>query len=314
MYQSVDDNEEIEEKNASKDVGRLKLLAALIVGVAVLAAVAVFSSSNTIVNDVETIATAEQYDIYFKALGEPEPALRRARLLDFVQNYPDHDRRKAAEAQLSVIQQADDMDWFSLNEIIFDPGQSKPAKLAAIDLYEDMWGATLLGGREDEVMSLREQLTTENDPAKDPSEKDIDFTPKPDKFGEDISGTELAGDVVVFERTYVPPAPVIRNTVATPRNVQITKPKIRKDRRPKYPRKALRRNIEAEVVLALSVDDKGEVQMTEVVSVRAQRYRKDFIKAAERAALRTKYFPKKVDGKPVPATGVLKKYVFKIQR
>jgi len=62
----------------------------------------------------------------------------------------------------------------------------------------------------------------------------------------------------------------------------------------------------------LSIDDKGEVKMTEVVSARAPRYRKDFIKAAERAALRTKYYPKKVDGKAIATGGVLKRYRFQI--
>jgi len=56
---------------------------------------------------------------------------------------------------------------------------------------------------------------------------------------------------------------------------------------PRYPRRAYRRNVSAVVELSLSIDDEGEVQMTEVLSVTAKRYERDFIKAAERAAMRT---------------------------
>lgn len=313
MYQSVDDIEENDGKSAGKEVGRLKLIAALLVGLAILAAVAIFSSGQKPDIDPQKIASAEQYEIYFKALGEPKPALRRARLLDFIQNYPDHERGRAAQAQLDVIQQADDLDWFSLQEIIFDPGQSKPAKLAALDLYEDMWGSMLLGGREDEVAELREQFETTTEPESETPENPIDFTPEPDQFSEEISGTKLAGEVVVVERTYIPPAPISRPAPQPRAQTKIVKPKVRKERRPRYPKRALRRNIEAEVVLALNIDEKGEVQMTEVVSVRASKYRKDFIKAAERAALRSKYFPQTLNGRPVATSGYLRKFVFEIR-
>lgn len=315
MYQSVDDIEEESGAENTKDVSRLKLIVALLIGLGVLIAVAIYSSNRSSDGNPTIEATAEQYGIYARALSEPHPALRRARLLDFAQSYPDHDRKEAAEAQLAVIQQADDKDWLSLQEIIFDPVQTTPVKIAALDLYEEMWGSVLLGGREDDVKALRERLiaTPEEEPAI--QEDNQDFTPEPDKFDDKIDGTQLAGGVVVVERTYIPPAPVRRAPPPTTnRELVITKPRIRKDRTPRYPSRALRRGVEAEVILALSIDDDGEVQMTEVVSVRtARRYRKDFIKAAERAALRTKYYPKKVDGEPVATTGILKKYIFEIQ-
>lgn len=312
MYSSVDDIEEEKAEATTRGAGRLKIVAGLLLGVAVLAFVAIFSTSEKQAPDPGAIVQTEQYAIYTKALGAPHPALRRARLLDFVQNYPDHDRKDAAEAQLTIIQQADDRDWLSLQEIIFDPAQSRPAKLAALDLYEEMWGSVLLGSRETEVLELRDRLQEADVSTTEPEKTGEDFTPPPDKFDESIDGTSLAGAIVVAERTYMPPAPVIRTPPsAGPRRV-IVKPEIRKDRKPRYPSRAQRRGIEAEVVLALNIDDKGEVQMTEVVSVSARKYRKDFVKAAERAALRTKYYPRTIDGKPVATSGFFRKYIFRL--
>ncbi|MGB6230931.1 MAG: TonB family protein, partial [Litorimonas sp.] len=73
---------------------------------------------------------------------------------------------------------------------------------------------------------------------------------------------------------------------------------------------ALRRGVEASVILSLNIDADGRVAMTEVLSVQADRYADDFVKAAERAALRTRFQPKTVGGRPVPASGVRKRYRF----
>ncbi len=315
MYQSIDDIEDDGGADNSESVRRSKIFIGLLIGLAVLIAVGMFSNHRKIDTDPRAAEMTEQYNVYAKALAEPHPALRRARLLDFVQSYPDHDRRLAAEAQLDVIQQADDQDWLSLQEIIFDPAQSPPVKLAALDLYEEMWGSVLLGGREDEVLDLREQLSSEPEAMAAIEVEVQDFTPQPDKFDDKIDNTQLAGGLVVVERAYIPPTPIVRAPPPTAmRQPVITKPRVRKDRKPRYPSRALRRGVEAEVILALSIDDDGEVQMTEVVSVRtARKYRKDFIKAAERAALRTKYYPKQIDGNPVATSGILKKYIFDIQ-
>lgn len=316
MYQSVDEHEEAETGEVTKETSRLKIIASILIGVAILAAVAIFSSSEKPRIDPAIQASAEQYAIYTKALGEPHPALRRARLLDFIKNYPDHDRIMAAEAQLSVIQNADDRDWLSVQEIIFEPTQSRPAKLAALDLYEEMWGSVLLGSREKDVLELR--ATLENVPEiqnlndNNNANSGEDFTPKPDKFDESIDGTKLAGDVMITEPSYTRPRPVIRNRPVNASVVDIKPPTLRKDRKPRYPSRAERRGVQAEVVLALNIDDKGEVQMTEVISVSASKYRKDFIRAAERAALRTRYNPRTINGRPVATSGFLRKYVFQM--
>lgn len=93
-------------------------------------------------------------------------------------------------------------------------------------------------------------------------------------------------------------------------DIKIVPPRVRKEVNPRYPRKALRREIEALVTLKLNIDETGKVAMTELVNVEAVRYGKSFVKAAERAALRTRFHPKTVNGNPEATVGVLKRYRF----
>ncbi|XLW30440.1 energy transducer TonB [Litorimonas sp. RW-G-Af-16] len=87
-------------------------------------------------------------------------------------------------------------------------------------------------------------------------------------------------------------------------------PRVRKNSTPRYPRSAYRRNISGVVTLSLNIDADGDVAMTELVSVQAERYEKDFVKAAERAARKTRFYPKTINGEKVPARGILKRYRF----
>ncbi len=318
MYQSVDDNDEAAHKPEEKP-GRAKLASILLIGIALIALIAFFLPKEAPIESEDVESGEEIYSVYTRALSEPLPALRRARLLDFVGNYPEHDRVDAAKAQLAVIQKSDDEAWLSLQEIIYDPKQSRPMKLAALDLYDELWSSILLGGREQEVLDLRARLesdkplfeetieTPENELVKE------DFTPEPDVFDSSIDSTQLAGGAPVFEPIRRPAPPSTAVVTERPNTAVIVPARIRKDRKPSYPSRASRRGVEAEIVLLLNVDDEGEVQMTEVLSARAPRYRRDFIRAAERAALRTKYYPKTVNGRPVASTGIIKKYVFQME-
>jgi len=188
--------------------------------------------------------------------------------------------------------------------------------LQAIDLYEDIWGKELLGGRSEELTRLKTLFTPEDEnaqpSAKEEDDEKPDFTPGKDKFDPKIDGSVMAGAAVVPRRTYTPPAVVVRPSIQ-PRQV-VVPPRIVKNVKPRYPRRALRKRIEAEVTLHLNIDANGKVQMTEVVYVNAPRYRKNFIKAAERAALKTKFAPKMVNGRPVAASRVSKRYIFQLNR
>jgi len=316
MYQDVDDIDEIEDETGTPNkIARLKIIALVLSVIGLLLLVMMFSSISKQRRPLETGQNAEQYKVYTQAISETDPSLRRARLIDFIQTYPRHDRITAAETQLAVIESADEQDWASVTEVFYDPDQSKPAKLAALELYEDLWGSDLLGGREDEIEALKVSIGAIPDPIKSDAQapEKQDFTPEPDRFDDNVSGTIMAGGVIVPERTYNPPVRTpITIAPRQPRTATIVPPRVRKSRRARYPSRAQRKGVEAEVILALNIDDEGQVQMTELVSVRARKYRKDFIKAAERAALRTKYYPQTIDGKPVATSGLRKRYLFQM--
>ncbi|NNE58622.1 MAG: hypothetical protein HKN36_10985 [Hellea sp.] len=311
MYQDVDAIEETGDKPAARQgVTRLKISVVILLGMALLLGAILFSGNSKPIATVDADIEAAQYADYAKALSERDPALRRARLVDFIENYPRHDRVSAAKAQLDVINAADDRDWASLTDVIYNPANSRPVKLAAIDLYEDLWGSHLLGSRETDIADLRDKVK-EKEPPEDPEiATRIDFTPRTDKFDKSIDGSQMAGGIVVPERSYIPPTDTVE--IIRPL-VRPQRPRIRKNVKARYPSRALRRGVEADIVLALSIDERGETQMTEVVSVNASRYKKDFIKAAERAAMRTIFYPAMLDGRPVPASGVVKTYKFRIE-
>ena len=81
---------------------------------------------------------------------------------------------------------------------------------------------------------------------------------------------------------------------------------------PRYPRRAQRPGIEAVVTVSLTIDPDGRVSTVDIVDVEADRYADDFVKEAERAALRTRFDPRTVGGVPVETVGVEKRYRFEL--
>jgi len=246
----------------------------------------------------------EELLVYRTSISEPVAALRRARLYDFQSEYPSSNRMQAVQAQLAVLDAAEAQSWSELSEVFFDTDKSRADKLAAIQLFEREWGRALIGGRETELTQYKTLLDQSNESEWDWSTK------KPRRIASNISGSELAG-APAQGRAQRLMRPAIA-PVSIPKNITIQEPRIRRNTKPYYPLKAKRRGYEAEIVLRLNIDDRGRVAMTELVSARADRYRKDFIKASERAALRSRYFPKTINGKPVPASGIVKKYTYRL--
>ena len=66
------------------------------------------------------------------------------------------------------------------------------------------------------------------------------------------------------------------------------------------------------MVVTMDINEKGKVEAVDTVSVQAERYEKEFRRASERAAKRTRFHPKTINGKAVPAKGVRKRYIFKV--
>ena len=101
------------------------------------------------------------------------------------------------------------------------------------------------------------------------------------------------------------PAPI----TAAPK---ITPISVRTSRSPEYPSRARRRGAQAVITLALDIDKRGRVVQTHVFEVSADDYEKDFIRAAKRAAQRSRFNPKRINGKAVPQDGYVRTYAFKL--
>jgi protein TonB len=86
-----------------------------------------------------------------------------------------------------------------------------------------------------------------------------------------------------------PPGPFSEKEVDVP-------PKLLRGPQPAYPSKALRLGVEADVILSLVVDEKGEVESIKF----EQRARYGFNEAAFAAAQRLHFAPAEIKGQPVP--------------
>jgi len=244
---------------------------------------------------------------YRKAISETGAPMRRARLQDFMTTYPESHYMGSVAAQLDVINSHESKKWIEVTDVVFSAKSKRADKLTALDDFEAQWGGALLGGRDSEINKLRAEIMETADTPKAPSRKLTDLkSPIP----KSVPDTILAGG----PRPTAPP-PIIRPVDPTPPpakvvELAVVQPKVRRSVTPRYPRKAMRRKVGATVTLKLNIDEKGKVAMTELVGVKAERYEKSFIKAAERAAMRTRFHPKTVGGNPQATTGILKTYRF----
>ena len=308
MYQTVED-EEVREEEAGTSAPRLRVLAAGGVALAALLGVAVMSLPSGDPAPVADGAEALARDAYRAALAEPSPALRRARLADFADVHPGSDRIPAVRAQLSALEAHEASAWAAVTDALYAPGARASSKLAALDGYEAVWGADVLGGRGAEIRTLRAELgDAEAEPGPLPS-RALEGEPSP--IPESINAGSMAGGPVVM----APPVRVVPpvRPAPAPRPTRVeTPPRVLRAPAPRYPRSAQRRKVEAVVTLSMDVDERGRVEDVRIVSVDAPRYGKDFARAARRAAKRTEFEPRTLDGRPVPTANVQKRYRFEM--
>ena len=310
LYQSVD----TPDANVPAQRGRKRpLWLGLIIAAAFIIFAIIYAKNTAPEPEIsESTTTQEAHEAYLKAISEPNAALRRARLQDFLKVHPTDTRKIAATAQLDVLSAYETRDWNYITKIAYEDGLSHEERLTVLDSYNERWGGDLLGGRAEDIEELRARIL------------DLpDRTPVPDRrleeqkspIPQDIKSDKLLGEPRrIFRRRVVPPPPP--PVTRPPKRIEpkpedkVVAPTIRRHVKPRYPTKAIRNNVEGLVVLRLSIDAKGRVRLTELVEVQAPRYQKEFIKSARRAARKTRFHPQTVNGKPVPVTGIIKRYKF----
>lgn len=308
MYQEIDSQDE--EETAASSGGSILpiLLGTLLAGLVFLMVWLFLPAQSTAPGQV--IDTPASRAAYLKALSEPNPALRRARLLDFQRVYPETDRRLSIESQLDVINTAELADWESLSDVVFDETLKQGDKRNAMTAYETRWNGQILGGRGEELIEL--QKIIENSKPEDTLPNrvmDPGESPIPDDTPADI----LAGapPKIIIPLPIPPPPPPPAPVVELPKDI-IVEPTIRKKSTPKYPRSARKRKIGAFVTVSMMIDEEGKVQEARIIDIQAERYVKDFAKAAKRAAEKTKYNPKTINGRPVPSVE-RREYIFRVE-
>ena len=284
------------------------VVASMAVAFATLAFLTVLSLPSGGSGPGPAVETDEARSAYLAALSESSPALRRARLRDFATTYPDSDRADAVRAQLSILDAHEGSAWARVTDSLYDRRASRADKLAALDTYESVWGPNLLGGRAEDIRERREELMALADEEATPS-RQLDEEPSP--IPESINAGAMAGGPSIYLPPATlpplpapPPAPVTRSVETPPRVVSSPKPR--------YPSSAMRRGVEATVTIAMDIDERGRVEDARVVSVDARRYGKEFARAARRAAKRTRFDPRRIDGEAVPTLNVTKRYRFQL--
>lgn len=310
MYQSIDDpQDELDVSKTKRPKPNGLIWGAFALALLAVIGVVYWTSPGVSAPQAPEDFTQAELSTYRKAISETKAPMRRARLQDFLTTYPNSQRTPAVQAQLDVIKGYEASHWIEVTDAVYDTNKPVADKLTVLDAYAAKWGGALLGGRNDEINSMRDSLTGAIKDTASPSRKLKDQeSPIPDSVPD---GTLAGGPrAAPPPPVYIPPVPIERPVTVVA--AKIVPPKVRRNVNPRYPRKAMRNRVEAIVTLKLNIDANGKVAMTELVDVQARKYGKSFVKAAERAALRTRFHPKTIDGQPAPAVGVRKRYRFQL--
>jgi len=307
MYQVIDDQDD-EDLAAPRRFSILPFLIGAVLAGLVFFAVWLMSPGQQ-TTPGQTVGSPASRAAYLTALSEPDPAFRRARLLDYEREYPDTDRSHAITSQLDVINSAELTDWEALVQAVYDDRMPLDIKRTAFADYEQGWNGRLMGGRGEELEELR-RLLEDAKAADSLPDRSLEAGESP--ISDTIPADVLAGAPPRMAVTFpIPePEPAPPPPVVVKKDV-IVQPSVRRNQSPNYPRSAKRRKIGAIVVVAMDIDEKGRVDSVDTIEIEAERYAKDFRRAAERAAKRTRFYPKTINGEPVPARGVRKRYIFR---
>lgn len=281
------------ENGASHSARKFAFIAALLAGIVLLALfVRIRGSVPQPLHDI-SISENTHAD-YQRILGETHPGIRLARLADFLKYTPDSADANSARLQHDILQMHEQRAWADLSETIYALEASVEDKTRAKDTYIENWS----------TLTRIKQLDA------------LPLTPPTHRvkavsiYTEPLDTTSLAGEP---EKKRKRKARASKKKVEKPVETLVVKARIKRARAPVYPRRAQERQVEALIVLNLTIDKRGRVIRTRTLDVDADRYKSDFIRAAKRAARRTRFHPKTINGKPVGTRNFKRKYKFSMQ-
>ena len=308
MYQKIDDIQETTAEPQPTSSARGWLTFFVFIGFSAILASAIWAYNHKAEPLKHSADQAELTDLFQRIQAEPRKSIRRARLIDYTQNYPDSPVINGAKQQLRVMNEYEARDWAALSDIMFEDPLTPTDKAFALERYIDLWGEGLAGSRDDDLAAFRANLTE----LTETTVIDRAHTPDESPIPTDIDGSQMVGghQARPVRPRYPEPLPTPVEPQTQEIEIEITPLRVRRNRSPDYPRRAYARGVPATVVMSLNIDDRGRVRLVETISVTATRYQRDFERAARNAARGTRYYPRKENGRPVPVAGVRRTYVF----
>ncbi len=256
--------------------------------------------------------------VYNEAAQIETPTLKLRALRNFKAAYPSSPQADTAREGIETLEADEHSAWTGVTEIYYDVTKSAAQKRDVLEAFKGQWDG---GSYSEEILIMEEQL--EQDTPKSRKLNEATGT-VPGLAGSDIklprrsnsriqsaaiSDDALAGDLPMA-KTY--PIPMAETLPLKPAQT-IIDAKVTKDSRPSYPSRAQRRGDEGDVTISMDIGIDGKVIDARVVKAATGKYASDFGKAAIRAAKRTRFSPKTIDGEPAPTNGFTRIYKFRLE-
>ena len=257
-------------------------------------------------------------EVYAKAGQIETPILRLRALRNFEAAYPQSEAAGPARDEIRALTDKEHAAWIAVSELFYDVTRSDADKREKLENFETEWTG---GSYDEEVLIMKGQLA---DAAPKNRKMNEATGTVPGLAGSDIklprrqasrlqsaaiSDDALAGDLPMA-KTF--PIPMAETTPLPPADT-IIDAKIKKDSRPRYPSRAQRREEEADVTISMDIGPDGKVIDARIIKAASGRYASDFGKSALRAAKRTTFTPKTINGVPAPTNGFTRIYKFRLE-
>lgn len=250
--------------------------------------------------------TAEQ--VFLDAQGTPVKSIRLRALRNFTAAYPDSAYSERALESIEALSADEYQGWLTLSDVFYDAQADKEAKQEALESFAGEWDG---GTYQEQLQTMRLQL--EQTPAKRRTlntERALAGRQEAEVEAAPVRVDDLAGAAPTVE--IYQPAAVLPAAPPKPKIV-IVDAQIERDRKPRYPSRALARGVEASVTVSMDINDEGRVKDARIIQAATGRYAREFGISALRAAKRTRFTPKTIDGVPAPTNGYTRKYTFEIE-